>query len=181
MRDHGNRSRLSKIKGQRQLQTSRIFFGKMSRIRLIYPRLLLGLLYPLVSGGCSLQQPPQEQHVDDLGYFQFRAPNEAMKGVIIGAPHGSFDEHTGEMVEQVSYRTGLAAVIAKGFTPTECGGWRINVNRPTESRYPSGEIEIDFERAQKTYHSFKAAVLSASQNDLRFVYRRSSKRPAKCD
>jgi len=90
-----------------------------------------------------------------------------MQGVIIGAPHGSFDEHTGEMVEQVSYRTGLAAVIAKGFTPTECGGWRINVNRPTESRYPSGEIEIDSERAQKTYHSFKAAVLSASQNDLR--------------
>jgi hypothetical protein len=103
----------------------------------------------------------------DYGRIESISARTGQTGIVIAAPHGSFDEQTAEMVEQVGYRTGLAAVIAKGFTPTECGGWRINVNRPTESRYPSGEIEIDSERAQKTYHSFKAAVLSASQNDLR--------------
>jgi hypothetical protein len=115
MRDQGNRSRLSKIKGQRQLQTSRILFGKMSRIRLIYPRLLLGLLYPLVSGGCSLQQPPQEQHVGDLGYFQFRAPNEAIKGVIIGVPHGSAEPASGEYAKWISDQTGAGFIVAYGF------------------------------------------------------------------
>ena len=55
------------------------------------------------------------------------------------------------MAKQISQQTGLAAVIAKGFTPTECAGWRINVNRPTERRYPAGEIEIDSKRAKEVY------------------------------
>jgi hypothetical protein len=88
------------------------------------------------------------------------------KGIVLGAPHGTFDEHTAEVVKEVSYRTGLAAVIATGFTPTECGGWRINVNRPSERRYPSGDIEIESKRSQEVYHNFKDAVLEASQNDL---------------
>jgi hypothetical protein len=53
-----------------------------------------------------------------------------------------------------------------GFTPTECGGWRINVNRPTERLYPSGGIEIRSRRAQNVYVNFKQAVLKASQHDL---------------
>jgi hypothetical protein len=116
----------------------------------------------------------------DYGRIESIPARTGQADIVIAAPHGSFDEHTAEMVERVSYRAGLAAVIAKGFTPTECGGWRINVNRPTESRYPSGEIEIDSERAQKTYHSFKEATKSITKRS-KFVYRRSSKRPAKCD
>ncbi|HXV80440.1 MAG TPA: hypothetical protein VEG60_11215 [Candidatus Binatia bacterium] len=87
-------------------------------------------------------------------------------GIVIGAPHGTFDEHTAELVEGLSYRTGLPAVVAKGFSPTQCGGWRINVNRPTEGRYPAGEIEIGSERAESVYHNFKEAVINASQSDL---------------
>jgi hypothetical protein len=88
------------------------------------------------------------------------------KGVVIAAPHGTFDEHTAELVKLVSHRTGIAAVVALGFSPTECGGWRINVNRPTERLYPSGEIEISSKRAQNVYASFRQAVLEASQQNL---------------
>ena len=87
-------------------------------------------------------------------------------GVVIAAPHGTFDEHTAEVVKAVGYRTGLPAIIATGFTPTECGGWRINVNRPSERGYPSGEIEINTQRAEQVYKSFKDAVLKAADDNL---------------
>ncbi|HZD41578.1 MAG TPA: hypothetical protein VE131_12710, partial [Terriglobales bacterium] len=87
-------------------------------------------------------------------------------GMVVGAPHGTFDEYTAEMVKQICIRTGLPAVVAKGFSPTEGDGWRINVNRPTERRYPSGEIEMETERARRVYSSFKQLVLAAAQGPL---------------
>ncbi|MGB7951186.1 MAG: hypothetical protein WCH75_26190 [Candidatus Binatia bacterium] len=110
--------------------------------------------------------PQIEVKLLDQGRIESIASRTERAGVVIGAPHGTFDEHTAELVEQVSYRTGLAAVIAKGFTPTECAGWRINVNRPTETRYPTGEIEINSERAQVAYRAFKEALWEASQNGI---------------
>jgi hypothetical protein len=90
-----------------------------------------------------------------------------IEGVVIGAPHGSFDEHTAELVNRIAYRTGLAAVIAKGFTPTESGGgWRINVNRPTERRYPAGEIEMATQRSRVVYENFKDLVIEAARGHL---------------
>ena len=88
------------------------------------------------------------------------------RGVVIGAPHGTFDEYTAEVVKQISFRTGIAAVIAKGFTPIEAGGWRINVNRPTEKYYPRGEFELASSRARAVYDCFKEVVLEASQGEL---------------
>lgn len=102
----------------------------------------------------------------DYGRIDSIPLRTALSGIVIGAPHGTFDEHTAELVERLSYRTGLPAVIARGFGPTQCGGWRINVNRPTEGRYPAEKIEIGSERAERTYHSFKEAVVKAAQNDL---------------
>lgn len=89
------------------------------------------------------------------------------RGVVIGAPHGTFDEYTAEVVRQISLRTGIAAVIAKGFTPTEGRGWRINVNRPTEKSYPGGEFELASRRAKAVYQSFKKVVLEASKGGLK--------------
>ncbi len=78
-----------------------------------------------------------------------------------------FDEYTAEMVMQISQQTGLAAVIGKGFTPTECAGWRINVNRPTERRYPAGESEIDSKRAKETYPKLRSsAALNLADGEL---------------
>jgi hypothetical protein len=70
------------------------------------------------------------------------------------------------MVKRLSYRTGLAAVIAKGFTPTEAGGWRINVNRPTEKTFPSEGLELHSQRAKEIYRTFKDIVFQAAAGDL---------------
>lgn len=89
-------------------------------------------------------------------------------GIVIGAPHGSFDRFTSELAEALSYRTSLAAVTAKGFSPTEGGGWRINVNRPTEKRYPRGEPEQErgTERAREAYRRYRETVLKAAGGAL---------------
>ncbi|MGH7931282.1 MAG: hypothetical protein ACREQV_26220, partial [Candidatus Binatia bacterium] len=89
-------------------------------------------------------------------------------GIVIAAPHGSFDRHTAEMVQELSYRTSMAAVVAKGFTPTECDGWRINVNRPTEKKYPRGEPEQEkgTDRATEVFQRFTASVLKAAAGPL---------------
>ena len=86
--------------------------------------------------------------------------------MVIAAPHGSFDWYTAELVEELSDRTSLPAVITRGFTPTECGGWRINVNRPTERRYPTDTIERKTERAEEVYRRFKEVVLRAAAGRL---------------
>jgi hypothetical protein len=111
--------------------------------------------------------PHLEVQVMDHGRIEFIPSSKPRKGVVIAAPHGTFDEHTGELVRRVSYRTGLAAVIANGFTPTETPGWRINVNRPSERHYPGGGIEIGSRRAKAVYDSFREAVLKASQGELK--------------
>ncbi|MGE5220087.1 MAG: hypothetical protein ACM3SP_24040 [Chloroflexota bacterium] len=89
-------------------------------------------------------------------------------GIVIGAPHGSFDRYTSELAEELSYRTEFAAVTAKGFSPTEGEGWRINVNRPTEKRYPRGEPEQErgTERARETFQRYRETVLGAAGGAL---------------
>lgn len=85
-----------------------------------------------------------------------------IRGIVIGAPHGSFDWSTRELVEELSYRTALASVVTRGFTPTECDGWRIDVNRPTERRYPTDTLERTTERAKEVYRQFTESVLAVS-------------------
>ncbi|MBI3058853.1 MAG: hypothetical protein HYY81_06030 [Deltaproteobacteria bacterium] len=70
------------------------------------------------------------------------------------------------MVKRVSHRARLAAIIAKGFTPTETGGARINVNRPTEKVPYSEEREVHSRRASETYRTFKDLVFEASSGGL---------------
>lgn len=111
-------------------------------------------------------QPLTIVRLTDYGRIESVPSKKGQSGIVIGAPHGTFDEHTAEVVGEVSYRTGLAAVIARGFTPTECAGWRINVNRPTERLYPSDSLEIRSERAQDIYQIFKQSVLEASRGNL---------------
>ena len=86
--------------------------------------------------------------------------------MVIAAPHGSFDWYTAELVEELSEITSLPAVITRGFTPTECGGWRINVNRPTERRYPTDTIEHKTERAREVYERFRDTVFRAAAGRL---------------
>lgn len=50
-------------------------------------------------------------------------------GLIIAAPHGDFDLHTGTMVRAICQRLQSSCIVARGFN-TE--GPRLNINRPTE-------------------------------------------------
>lgn len=102
----------------------------------------------------------------DFGRFEMIESRKQLSGVVIGSPHGSYDEFTAEMAKRLSYRTGFAAVIAKGFTPTETGGARINVNRPTEKRPYSEGHELHSRRASETYRAFKDLVFEASSGGL---------------
>jgi hypothetical protein len=90
--------------------------------------------------------------------------------VVIGAPHGTYDEYTAEIVKRLGFRTGLAAVIARGFSPTEAGGWRINVNRPSEKTYLAPQFEVNSSRSRETYRAFREAVIDAAGGDLRLYF-----------
>lgn len=115
-----------------------------------------------------LRLPQIEVKLMDNGRIGRIPGRQNSKGVIIAAPHGSADEYTAELVKELSYRTGLPAVIAKGFTPTESGGWRINVNRPTERSFPGyfEGFEVDSDRAMEVYRTFKEVVLQTAQGRL---------------
>ncbi len=110
--------------------------------------------------------PQIQVKLTNFGRFDLIESRKHVPGVVIGAPHGSYDEYTAEVVKRISFRTGLAAVIAKGFTPTEAGGWRINVNRPTEKIPYSENSELHSQRALQVYRSFRDLVFEASGRDL---------------
>jgi len=100
------------------------------------------------------------------GRMDSLASRKNLRGKAIAAPHGSFDWYTAELVEEMSYRTGLPAVITRGFTPTECGGWRIDVNRPSERRYPNDTVERVTDRAREVYRQYSQTVLKAAGGAL---------------
>lgn len=114
-----------------------------------------------------LRLPQVQVKLMELGRLEMVRAHGRPDGIVIGAPHGSFDEYTAEMVKRLSFQTGAAAVIAKGFTPTETMGMRINVNRPTEKLPYSEGAELHSRRAKETYRAFKDMVLEASGGDLK--------------
>jgi len=110
--------------------------------------------------------PQMEITVLDLGKIE-SVSGKQKTGIVIGAPHGTFDIHTAGTVREICSRTGLAGVIATGFTPTESGdGWRINVNRPSERHVTLSEREIETARARTVYDHFRNSVLKAAQGNL---------------
>ena len=111
--------------------------------------------------------PQIQARLLDFGRLDIIPSRAERTGLVIGAPHGSCDAHTAGIARQLAFRTGWAAVVARGFTPTESGdGRRIHVNRPTEGRFSLSEREFETERARATYAEFKSSVLSAAQGNL---------------
>lgn len=113
-----------------------------------------------------LRLPQTRVRIMEWGRIELTRSRRRLAGVVVGAPHGSFDRNTAEMVKQISYLTGIASVVANGFTPTEAGGWRINVNRPTEKTFPSDGSELYSPRARQVYRAFRALVLEAAAGEL---------------
>ena len=118
----------------------------------------------------SQQRPQIEVRVMDFGRLDLIPSRKGITGVVIGAPHGTYDEYTAEIVEQLGYRTGLATVIARGFSPTEAGGWRINVNRPTERSYLTPDFEVSSSRSREIFTAFKQAAIDAAGGNLRIHF-----------
>ncbi len=114
----------------------------------------------------SVQMPEIQVKQLPYGRIDLIPSRNNSRGIVIGAPHGSFDWYTSELVEELSFRTLLPAVVTRGFTPTECGGWRINVNRPTERRYPTDTVERETARATEVYQRFKESVFEAARGPL---------------
>ena len=114
--------------------------------------------------------PHVQVRIMDLGRLDLIPSRKGLAGVVIGAPHGTYDEYTAEIVNRLSYRIGVAAVIARGFTPTEAGGWRINVNRPSEKTFLAPEYEVSSSRARETYSAFRETVIDAAGGDLRLYF-----------
>ncbi|MGH7854439.1 MAG: hypothetical protein ACREP3_13425, partial [Candidatus Binatia bacterium] len=110
--------------------------------------------------------PRTEISVSDFGKIE-TIPAKQHEGIVIGAPHGTFDVYTAGIVRTICSRTRLGGVIATGFTPTESGdGRRINVNRPTERYVTATDREFETERARVTYERFRSAVLNAARGKL---------------
>ena len=118
----------------------------------------------------SERLPQIEVTVIDLGRFDLIPSRKGIAGIVIGAPHGTYDEYTAEIAKQLGYRTGLATVIARGFSPTEAGGWRINVNRPTEKSYLAPDFEVSSSRSREIFAAFKKTALGAAGGDLRLYF-----------
>lgn len=87
-------------------------------------------------------------------------------GVVIGVPHGGFEEFTGLIGERLGRLTGAGAVIATGFAGARTGGVRLNVNRPTEgARLPPGAEPLTA-RARRVHDAYAALVRRAARGPL---------------
>ena len=110
--------------------------------------------------------PESKIIVSDFGKIE-TLPGRVKHGIVIGAPHGSYDVYTAGIARRICSRTGIAGVIATGFTPAETSDRsRINVNRPTERHVTYSDREFVTDRARTTYEQFKKSVLSAARGKL---------------
>lgn len=139
-----------------------------SRYRSVYRDILAnwGREASHIAGKASAQLPSMHVQPMRFGRIDTIPARNDRRGVVIAAPHGGFDWYTGELVQELSYRTALPAVVARGFTPIECDGWRINVNRPTELRYPTGTIQRSSDRAKEVYDQFTRSIFAAARGPL---------------
>jgi hypothetical protein len=156
-------------RGMSLLLPEKLFSGAaMSLYTEIFSRWMTEIVQMIRENPRELRQA--DIKIMDLGRFDLFHGGGATHGIVIGSPHGSYDEYTAELAQQISHGAGLPAVIATGFTPTEASGWRINVNRPTEKSYFAPEFEIHSERSQSVYRTYKDLVFKAAKGELALYF-----------
>ena len=94
----------------------------------------------------------QERIRHALGEFEF---SRASNGVLIAAPHGTFDANTGPIAIGAARELQAAYLIAFRFAPDKV---RINVNRPTEGAFLPCSKEQETERAKDVYEAYAKLV-----------------------
>jgi hypothetical protein len=94
----------------------------------------------------------QELFEHSLGHFETLSTTQ---GIIIAAPHGTYDIRTDVLTKDLARLLGAGYVIASGFTSQSS---RVNVNRPTEGAGRACEKEIRTERARDVYDHYVRLV-----------------------
>jgi hypothetical protein len=107
--------------------------------------------------------PQRAAGAQTLGEIRTRA---GRRGVVIGVPHGTFDEATDEIGARVAALTGAGAVIATGFCAPWTGGGRVNVNRPTEGASLPPSAERVTARALAVHAAYLARVRATATGPL---------------
>jgi len=98
----------------------------------------------------------QERQRHALGEFESRASSN---GVLVTAPHGTFDANSGPIAIEAARLAGAGHVVASRFVVDKV---RINVNRPTEGAFQGCAQEARTERAKDVYEAYSARVASAA-------------------
>jgi hypothetical protein len=88
------------------------------------------------------------------------------RGVVVGVPHGTFDEDTDRIGERVAGLTGAGALIATGFCAARTDGVRLNVNRPTEGASRRASEEAVTPRAVAVHAAYLRRVRAAARGGL---------------
>lgn len=90
----------------------------------------------------------QEIFTHSQGHFETTSMKQ---GIIIAAPHGTYDIRTDVLAKDVARTLGAGYIVARGFSS---GASRINVNRPTEGAGRTCERERRTERAREVYDHY---------------------------
>jgi hypothetical protein len=98
----------------------------------------------------------QERVRLEHGEFEYLATSN---GILITAPHGTFDINTDALAIAVARKLGSGYLIFRGTTPA---GQRINVNRPTEGAGRTCPNEERSDRAQIVYETYLRLTRAAS-------------------
>jgi hypothetical protein len=103
----------------------------------------------VLSIACSFHiAAASERFTHPLGQFETLSSKQ---GVIIAAPHGTYDIRTDVLVKDVARIIGAGYIVARGFSS---GTSRVNVNRPTEGAGRTCERERHTERARDVYDHY---------------------------
>jgi hypothetical protein len=104
----------------------------------------------------------QERVRHALGEFEYLA---APNGVLITAPHGTYDANTAQIAIGAARDLGAGYLAAWRFsTPDKV---RLNVNRPTEGALLSCSQEPQTERAKEVYEIYSGLATKAAPGTLR--------------
>jgi hypothetical protein len=123
---------------------------------------VFALLLSLVSNAsCRIPPAIHRQDIDGLGHFEFRAPEAAMKGVVVGAPHGGSPAVSAILAHALSDRTGAGLVTAHGFLTD-----RITVARPRVRATPYQMDLRDFATQRSVYREFNQTVRDVAGDEI---------------
>lgn len=105
---------------------------------------------------CTARPAAAERPDPSLGRFEAQSANQ---GMVVAAPHGTYDIRTDILAKNVARMLGAGYVIALGFSPTVS---RVNVNRPTEGAGRVCERERHTQRAREVYDHYVGLIEKSS-------------------